>query len=205
MANTGFDFADLQFELGNYFNDQKQYHLAEDYYLKVLTECRKRAEANPYPSRKSDVATTLNNVAVLHKNLTRYDEAENEYNEALAIRRELAEANRDSYIGDVAQTLNNLGNLHQTLTRYDEAEKEYNEALKIRRELAETNRDAYIGKVAQTLFNIAYLQAAIDRKAKAKETTEEALGIYMDLAKAYPQIWGKDVEDTEQWLKDLSE
>ena len=59
--------------------------------------------------------------------------------------------------------------------------------------------------MAQTLFNIAYLQAAIDRKAKAKETTEEALGIYMDLAKAYPQIWGKDVEDTEQWLKDLSE
>ena len=79
MANTGFDFADLQFELGNYFNDQKQYHLAEDYYLKVLTECRKRAEANPNPSRKSDVATTLNNVAVLHKNLKRYDEAEEEY------------------------------------------------------------------------------------------------------------------------------
>ena len=62
----------------------------------------------------------------------------------------------------------------------------------------------YIEDVAMTLYNISLLQAAIDRKAEAKETAQKALAIYKELAKAYPQIWNRDVEKTERWLKDLS-
>ena len=178
-----FDFADLQFKLGKYLQVQKQYHLAEDYYLKVLKECRKRAEDNLYPWRKSDIATTLNNLAVLHMDLTRYDEAEKEYKEALEIRRELAKNNRDAYIGDVAMTLNNLGNLHRALTRYEEAEKEYKEALEIRRELAKTNRDAYIADVATTLNNLGNLHSVLTRYDEAETEYKEALEIRRELTK----------------------
>ena len=80
---------------------------------------------------------TLNNLAILHDNLSRYSEAEKEYQEALKIRRELAETNRDAYIGDVAKTLKNIAILHKNLTRYEEAKKSAEEALGIYKELAD--------------------------------------------------------------------
>ena len=177
-----FDFAKLQFDLAYYLVDQKQYHLAVDYYLKVLKEYRKRAEAHPYPWRKNDVATTLNNIGNMHCDLTHYDEAEKEYKEALKIYRELAETNRDAYIADVAMTLNNLAILHDDLKRYDEAENEYKEALKIRRELAKTNRDAYIADVAMTLNNLAALHDDLTRYDEAENEYQEALEIRRELA-----------------------
>ena len=191
-----FDFADLQHCLGYYLDDQKQYHLAEKYYKNALDKYRKRAEANPSPWRKSYAATTLNNLAVLHYNLTRYDEAEKEYKEALEIRRGLAKTNRDAYIGNVAQTLNNLANLHSDLTRYDEAEQEYKEALEIRRELAKTNRDAYIGNVARTLNSLAVLHKNLTHYDEAEKEYKEALEIYRDLAKANRDAYIGDVAMT---------
>ena len=178
-----FDFAELQFNLGKYLQDQKQYHLAEDYYLNSLKILRNRAEADPYPWRKNDVASTLNNLANLHSDLTRYAEAEKEYKEALKIRRELARTNRDAYIGDVATTLDNLAILHDDLKRYDEAEKEFQEALEIRRELAKNNRDAYIADVATTLNNLAVLHDDLKRYDEAENEYKEALEIRRELAK----------------------
>ena len=191
-----FDFAKLQFDLAYYLVDQKQYHLAVDYYLKVLKEYRKRAEAHPYPWRKNDVATTLNNIGNMHCDLTHYDEAEKEYKEALKIYRELAETNPDAYIGDVAMTLNNLGILHCDLTHYDEAEKEYKEALKIYRELAETNRDAYIADVAMTLNNLAILHDDLKRYDEAENEYKEALKIRRELAKTNRDAYIADVAMT---------
>ena len=189
----GHDFVNLHFKLGKYLQDQKQYHLAEDYYLKVLKECRKRAEAFPIPWFKSDVATTLNNLAAPHFKLTRYDEAEKEYKEALEIYRELAKSNRDEHIADVAMTLNNLGNLHKILTRYDEAEEEYKESLKIRRELAKTNHKVYIADVAQTLNGLGCLYDDLTRYDEAEEKYKEALGIRRELAKTNRDAFIGDV------------
>jgi tetratricopeptide (TPR) repeat protein len=171
-----FDFADLQFKLGKYLQDQKQYHLVKDYFSNALEEYRKRAD-------KVNEAVTHNNRGQLYRALTRYDDAEKEYNAALEIRRELAKTNRDAYIGDVAQTLNNLGNLHSDLARYDEAEKEYNEALNIYRELAKTNYDAYIFYVSRTLNNLAALHKNLNRSDEAEKEYKEALEIRRELAK----------------------
>ena len=191
-----FDFAELQFNLGKYLQDQKQYHLAEDYYLNSLKILRNRAEADPYPWRKNDVASTLNNLANLHSDLTRYAEAEKEYKEALKIRRELARTNRDAYIGDVATTLDNLAILHDDLKRYDEAEKEFQEALEIRRELAKNNRDAYIEYVARTLNNLAVLHDNLNCKDKAEEEYKEALEIRRELVKNNRDAYITDVATT---------
>ena len=122
----------------------------------------------------------------------------------MEIRRELAETNRDAYIGDMAMTLNNLGNLHDDLTRYDEAEKEYLEALEIRRKLAKANRDAYIGDVAKSLIGYSVLLLSTGKLVDAKQTCEEALDIIKPLAKVHPQVWNSLVEMTEQLLEDIS-
>lgn len=189
----GHDFVNLHFKLGKYLQDQKQYYLAEDYYLKVLKECRKRSEAFPNPCFKSDVATTLNNLAAPHFKLTRYEEAEKEYKEALEIYRELAKSNHDEHIADVAMTLNNLGNLHKKLSRYAEAEEEYKESLKIRRELATTNREVYIADVAQTLNGLGCLYDDLTRYDEAEEKYYEALEIRRELVKTNRDAYIGDV------------
>jgi tetratricopeptide (TPR) repeat protein len=50
------------------------------------------ATANP-DAYISDVAQTLNNLALLHNNTNRYEQAEQDFQEALEIRRKLATVN----------------------------------------------------------------------------------------------------------------
>ncbi len=197
-----YDCLNLRFALGAYLHKQKLYHLVEDYYLKTLEECRKRAKVFPSWYEK-DVATTLNNLAALHDDLKRYTEAEEEYKKALEIRRKLAAANPDAYNGDVAMTLNNLAALHYNLTRYTEAEKEYKEALEIRRKLAATNPDAYNGDVAMTLNNLANLHDDLKRYTEAEEEYKKALEIRRKLAAANPDAYNGNVAMTLNNLANL--
>ena len=124
-----YDFLYLQHDLGVYLYKQRLFHLAEDYFIKSLKECRYRAKEDlsyvPY------VATTLNNLANLHRNLNRYELAEAEYLESLEIYRKLAQSNPDAHMPDVAMTLNNLAVLHRNLNRYELAESEYGERMGI--------------------------------------------------------------------------
>ncbi len=76
------NLANLQFDLHNYEE-------AERNYLEALDIYRRLAEASP-DAYLPDVATTLNNLAVLQRNLNRYEEAERNYLEALDIYRRLA-------------------------------------------------------------------------------------------------------------------
>ena len=182
-------FTNLQFELGTYLHNQKQYHLVEDYYVKVLKTCRERAKEYPFSFNKGNVATTLNNLGVLHDDLNRHKEAEEEYKEALEIFRELAKDNPNAYMGKVADTVENLGILHNNLNCHKEAEEEYKEALKIRRELAKDNPNAYMGKVADTVENLGVLHDDLNRHKEAEEEYKEALKIRRELAKDNPNAY----------------
>jgi tetratricopeptide (TPR) repeat protein len=94
---------------------------AEEAYREALSIRRELAQASP-EAYLPDVATTLNNLAVLYSDTQRMKEAEEAYREALSIRRELAKANPEAYLPDVAMTLNNLANLYSTTQRMKEAE-----------------------------------------------------------------------------------
>ena len=122
------DFTNLQFALGLYLYNQKQYHLVEDYYVKALEAYRERAKNFPFSFNIGNVATTLNNLGNLHDDLNRPKEAEEEYKEALKIYRELAKDNPEAYIDYVATTLNNYAllyakqkNFHKAIDTIDEA------------------------------------------------------------------------------------
>jgi tetratricopeptide (TPR) repeat protein len=97
-----------------------------------------------------DPAHMLNNPGALDSAENRSEEARQEYEEALQIRRELAQKNPQAYLPDLAETLNNLGVLQYQRKRFEEARQEYEEALQIRRELAVKNPQAYLPGLAQT-------------------------------------------------------
>ena len=182
------DFPELQFEFGLYLYKQKQYHLVEDYYLNALKVYRERANNNP-DAYMGKVAQTLNNLASLHSDLNRPEEAESEYKEALEIYRGLAKDNPDAYRGDVAMTLNNLAVLHLNLNRHKEAEMECKEALKIYRGLAKDNPAAYMGYLAATLNNLAALHSVLNRHKEAEGEYKEALEFYRGLANKSPTAY----------------
>ena len=122
----------------------------------------------------------------IHSDLNRYDEAEREYGEALAIRRELAKKVPEKYLPLVADTLNGLGILHNDRKRYEEAEREYGEALAIRRELAKKVPEKYLPDAAKTLNNLGALHWNQKRHDEAEREFGEALSTYRELAEKAP-------------------
>jgi tetratricopeptide (TPR) repeat protein len=118
------------------------------------------------------------------------------YEEALRIRRRLAEANPQTYLPYVATTLNNLANLQQATNEFPAALEAYEEALRIYRRLTEANPQTYLPYVATTLNNLAILQADKNEFPAALEAYEEALRIYRRLTEANPQTYLPDVAMT---------
>ena len=75
----------------------------------------------------------------------------------MEIRRELAETNRDAYIGDVAMTLENIALLRKATDRKAEARKTAEEALGIYKELANKYPQIWNRYVEKTERLIKYL------------------------------------------------
>ena len=184
--------AKLLREYADFLQKNKQYHLVGTLYEEALVICRTLAVQNP-ETFESDVADTLNNLALLHKNTQRFDQAEKEYTEALEIRRRLAQKNPEAFESDVAMTLNNLAILHADTQRLDLAEKEYIEALEIYRQLAQKNPEAFESYVAGTLNNLAILHQNTQRLDLAEKEYNEVLEIYRRLARKNPEAFESDV------------
>ena len=151
----------------------------------------------------ADHAAVLNNLAILHINTTRLQQAEEEFSEILRVYRALAEENPRTYLPNVAMTLNNLANLHANTNRLQQAEEEYSEALKLYRGLAEENPRAYLPNVATTLNNLAVLHRSTNRLQQAEEEYGEALKIRRDLAEENPRAYLPDVAMTLNNLANL--
>ncbi len=141
-------------------------------------------------------AQSLENLAKLHVDLNRLDEAEREYTEALIIYRHLSESTPGSYDSNKANTLNSLAKLHVKLNRLIEAESEYCESLSIRRHLAASNPERYDSEVAETLNNLAILHARLNRTSDAESEYAEALSIRRRLAESSPARYEADMADT---------
>ena len=159
----------------NYFDD------AANHYEEALKIYRELAQENPR-TYLPNVATSLNNLAILHKDKNEFPQAFEKFEEALKIRRELAQENPRTYLPNVATTLNNLANLHKAKNEFSQALEKYEEALKIYRELAQKNPRTYLPNVATTLNNLAILHKDKNEFSQAFEKYEEALKIRRYLA-----------------------
>jgi len=128
------------------------------------------------------VAGTLNNLGLLWHDKNEFEKAEKSFEEALNIRRKLAQANPQTYLPDVAGTLNNLGLLRHDKNKFEKAEKPYQEALKIYRKLTQVNPQTHLPDIGMTLNNLANLQRDKNEFEEAEKSYQEALKIYRKLA-----------------------
>jgi tetratricopeptide (TPR) repeat protein len=120
-------------------------------------------------------------------------DAEEVFQEALKIRRQLSQSNPSAYLPYVATTLNNLGALYSDTNKLKEAEEVFQEALKIRRQLSESNPSAYLPYVATILNSLGLFYFSGGRQDEAQKHVKEALELRRGFYKENPSAYGNDL------------
>lgn len=123
------------------------------------------------------VAEALTQLAMLHHSRDQPSEAEPLHLEALAMRRRLAGATRDS--SEVTWSLNNIGLMYHALGRWEAAEEKFREALSMERRLA-GGKDTE--GLACYMNNLALVHNSRSRFGEAEAMYVEALAMQRRLA-----------------------
>ncbi len=170
--------------LGWFYSGQGAYGQAEPWYLDCLAVVRSRLG-----DAHLDVATSLNNLAVLYKSQGRYREAEPLYQQALSLSQRLFGNDHPH----VAASLNNLAGLYHAQGRYGEAELIYRDALTLRQRLLGNNHL----HVAASLNNLAGLYESQGRYSEAEP-------LYLDALMLYQRLLGNDHLDVANSMGNLA-
>ena len=117
-------------------------------------------------------------------------------NEAVELRRRLAEANPAAHLPDLAGSLHNLANRLSEVGRREEALAPVNEAVELRRRQAETNPAAYLPYLAGSLHNLANRLSEVGRREEALAPVNEAVELRRRLAEADPAAYLPDLTDS---------
>ena len=138
-------------------------------------------------------ASLLNNLAVRLSDLGRREAALAIAEEAVRLRRALADARPDAFTADLALSLNNLANMLSALGRREDALATAEEAVRLRRALADARPDAFTADLALSLNNLANRLSDLGRREDALAIAEEAAGLYRALADARPDAFTADL------------
>ena len=177
------------FEYAYFLDRHNKFSEAEQYYRRVLNDFAKDISI-------ADRTVPLSNLAVLHTRMNEVDEARVEYEELLAICRDLMKDNPSAYSTMLADALNNISGLHWRQMEYEQSLREIEEALAIRRHLADDSPSTYLPVVAQSLNNSGLLHWKTNEYEKALAEYEEAIVLYRDLAKHNPSNYLSKLSDT---------
>jgi tetratricopeptide (TPR) repeat protein len=120
----------------------------------------------------SCMAKVLNNLGNVLRDMGILSEARQDYEEALAIYRQLQSMSSTSYLLDIAHTLNNLGNVLHDTRDFQTARRMYEDAVEIYRNLGEKQFEA------DSLNNLGNLFRSVRNFQNAIYAFEKALGIY---------------------------
>jgi hypothetical protein len=204
------DLAQTLNNLGSLEKDTMQIDAADRHFEDALKIYREMAQHNP-EEYLPKVAEILNNLGFVARSEARseagsekhLDQSRNDYEEALKIRRQLAQQDPDAYRPYLATTLNDLGILDTLQNRPGDARRHYEEALQSYRQLADQNPAAYLPYVAATLNNVALLDQSQNRLAEARAHYQEDLTLFKKLFDADPEKYAADVARVEANLKGL--
>jgi tetratricopeptide (TPR) repeat protein len=119
--------------------------------------------------RKSDIATYLNNIAIVYGDRGQYTKALEYYEQALALAEELGKKDQ------IAILSNNIGMIYYDLAQYDMALEHLNKSLVIMQEFGQKDNIAVI------LSNIGLIYDARGRYDKALEYYRQALALAKEL------------------------
>ena len=143
-------------------------------------------------ARDEEAAGLLTDLARRLAALGRREQALAAIEEAVEIRRALAQANREAYLPDLATSLNGLSNRLAELDRREQALAAIEEAVAIRRALAQA-KDAHLPDLAASLNNLSPRLAALGRLEQGLATIEEAVDTYRALVRARPDAFLPDL------------
>ena len=153
--------------LGRYEQAQKYYQRAEEYFQ----QARPLLENTLGPDH-SEVATNLNDLAVIFAEQDKYKEAEPLFTQALSILENIVEPD-DRYLAD---PLTNLAECYYSQGKYKEAEPLYNRALEIRKNKSPVNKS----DVAKSLSDLGWLYLKQGNYNAAEQRFNESLEIWQD-------------------------
>jgi serine/threonine-protein kinase len=184
LARVALGFAQLEYDLGKRPE-------AETLYQEAIGLLERLVASKNSPEDARELATALNNLALLRRLGGKKDEALELYDRARKQQQELANAYPDNlrYQADLGASQHNLGDFLASQGKQKRALDAYLEARKIRERLVkkEPSQSSYIGDLADTLHNLADFY----RLSGGKENLEEAnryfqLELEMRTKLAYP-------------------
>jgi tetratricopeptide (TPR) repeat protein len=170
--------------LGRFYQGQGLYQVAEFWYQQLVKVCQTLFTGDHF-----NVASSLNNLALLYHNQGRYSEAEPLYLDALEMTKRLFTGDHP----DVANSLNNLASLYYNQGKYSEAEPLLLDALKMRKRLFTGDHP----DVANSLNNLASLY---DSQGKYSE----AEPLYLDALEMRKRLFTGDHPDVATSLNNLA-
>jgi tetratricopeptide (TPR) repeat protein len=103
---------------------------------------------------------------------------------AVELRRELAAADRVTFLPDLATSLIDLAGMLRAVGRRTEAMTTTQEAVDVYRELAAANRAAFLPNLAASLYILGLRLGDVGRRAEALAAMQEAAEIHRELAAA---------------------
>jgi nucleoside phosphorylase/tetratricopeptide (TPR) repeat protein len=109
--------------------------------------------------------------------------------EAVAIRRKLAQARPEAFLPDLATSLNNLGGMQSALGQREAALASTQEAADTYRKLAQARPEAFLPDLATSLNNLGAMQSALGQREAALASSQEAVDIRRKLALARPEAF----------------
>jgi tetratricopeptide (TPR) repeat protein len=130
--------------------------------------CRKAIESGA--TSRPQLADSLNNLGIQLAGVGRSDEALAPIEEAVAIRRELAQEDPGRYNAQLANALYDLGHRLGAIGRRDDAVAATEEAVAIRRGLAQEDPGQYNPPLASALYDLGHRLVAVGRRDDALVT-----------------------------------
>lgn len=158
--------------LGKYERTREYYQRAEEHFQ----QARPLLENTLGPDHP-EVATNLNDLAVIFVEQGKYKEAEPLFTQAVSILENVVEQPDDRYLAD---PLTNLAECYYSQGKYKEAEPLYNRVLEIRKNKLPTNNS----DVAKSLYNLAWLYLKQGNYNGAEQRFNESL----DIGQADPDL-----------------
>ena len=186
------DLARTQHKLGVLLKNMNAFEESETLLKNAMRSRAKLFEANNHnPEAKADLASSAYQLgAVLARLVGRRAEAEDLYNQAISLQREVVEgrdANDEEY-RELARFLNNLALLFQG-TNPSSANATFEESVRLQRRLVEEHSDVphYIRELARTLNN-RVRDAIVNAPASAEGPLRESIGLAEQLTRDYPKV-----------------
>ncbi len=156
-------------------------------------ELLRASQADLDEEKQVEYARLASNLGVRLSGLGQREDALNATQEAVEIRRQLAQRRPDAFLPALATSLNNLGNGLSDLGRREDALNATQEAVEIYRQLAQNRPDAFLPDLATSLNNLGNMLSDLGRLEDALNATQEAVEIRRQLAQNRPDAFLPDL------------